>query len=327
MEYEQFLEEIKQMVRERLDADYSIEINTVLKNNSIELDAIVILKKDETISPNIYLNEYFENYKKGATLNEIINEILEIYFHAAKEKEHENFKFESNFDHISDRIFYRVVNYEKNKKLLKDIPNIKFLDLAITFHWLIKDDESGIGCIRVTREYLSHWGITVKELLRIARKNTPLLFPIIIRSMNEVIFDIIKNDLIHTYENSSLIYNHDCIQSELENSSSLLYKQLEDEIENENNIKMYVLSNTKGINGASAMLYKNVIKDFANKINSDLYILPSSIHEIILVPCKNQISYHELSEMVFDVNQTQVSPEEILSNKVYYYNKSNNKIE
>lgn len=328
MVYELFLESIKQMVKERLDESYTIQINSVLKNNSIELDGLVILKKGENISPNIYLNEYYDRYKEGEELNDIVNEILDIYFHAADGEEYGNKILEFKFDEMSEFIFYRVINYSKNKKLLIDIPNIKFLDLAITFHYLIKDDESGIGSIRITREYMNQWGIKVKDLLRIARKNTPILFPASIRSMNEVILDIIQKDMDPFDINNDIPYgSEDHFGDEWDETNLEINKQLVSEMENKNNTKMFILSNTRGINGASVMFYKNVIKDFASKVNSDLYILPSSIHEIILVPYQKHLSIEALTEMVFDVNRTQVSPEEILSDKVYFYDKARNRIE
>lgn len=66
-----------------------------------------------------------------------------------------------------------------------------------------------------------------------------------------------------------------------------------------------------------------IIKDFmdqaAEKIGGDFFILPSSIHEILLVPDDGQKGADELKAMVMDVNATQVSPEERLSDNVYHY--------
>lgn len=51
---------------------------------------------------------------------------------------------------------------------------------------------------------------------------------------------------------------------------------------------MYILSNSKGIHGASTILYPGVLGNFAHRSNEDikqLNILPSSIHEVIFLPC------------------------------------------
>ena len=98
---------------------------------------------------------------------------------------------------------------------------------------------------------------------------------------------------------------------------------------NNNNSKlntMYILSNQKGINGASCLLYENILLDFANQIRSDLYILPSSIHEIILIPYQKETTLQALIEMVRDINCTQVAPEEVLSDSVYRFSREKNAI-
>ena len=49
----------------------------------------------------------------------------------------------------------------------------------------------------------------------------------------------------------------------------------------------------------------------------DLYILPSSVHELILVPAYEYIDVYQLYEMVKEVNDTQVAPEERLTDRAY----------
>ena len=67
------------------------------------------------------------------------------------------------------------------------------------------------------------------------------------------------------------------------------------------------------------ILYQHLLHDFARRIGSDFYILPSSVHEVLLIPADNQISMSTLSSMVRDVNSSQLAREEILSDHVYYY--------
>lgn len=83
---------------------------------------------------------------------------------------------------------------------------------------------------------------------------------------------------------------------------------------------LYVITNTKKLDGACSILYKNNIHELATKLGTDLYILPSSIHECIAL----SVDAVELSDVVGLVetsNRTQVSLDERLSDRVYYYNK------
>ena len=87
-------------------------------------------------------------------------------------------------------------------------------------------------------------------------------------------------------------------------------------------VPMYVLSNKSRINGASCILYKDILKDFAMVVDKDLYVLPSSIHEVILLPSDGTQESEQLKEMVREINQSQVEKEEVLSDSVYYYRRS-----
>ena len=51
------------------------------------------------------------------------------------------------------------------------------------------------------------------------------------------------------------------------------------------------------------------------------YLLPSSIHEMIIVPKDGNISPKELGEMVRNVNETEVAREEVLSDRIYEFDK------
>ena len=52
----------------------------------------------------------------------------------------------------------------------------------------------------------------------------------------------------------------------------------------------------------------------------------SSIHEVILIPAYDHDSYDELTSMVKEVNSTQLSKEEILSDHVYFYSRETGQI-
>ena len=82
---------------------------------------------------------------------------------------------------------------------------------------------------------------------------------------------------------------------------------------------MYVLTNESQFNGAACILYENLLYDFASSIGSDLYILPSSVHEVILIPKNEFPDKDNLSCMVKDINESEVATDEVLSDHVYEY--------
>ena len=57
-----------------------------------------------------------------------------------------------------------------------------------------------------------------------------------------------------------------------------------------------------------------------------MYVIPSSIHELILIPECDEVDPHYIGSMINDVNNNVVPPEEILSYNVYYYSRENRQI-
>ncbi len=304
--YYNFVEDITELIKKKMGDEFEVKCYKVTKNNSLELESLVILKKGESYAPNIYLLPYYEAHLQGEGLLELTNRIIRVFQSYSTPLLSGSFTYQ--YEEMKDSITYRLVNYKKNRKLLESIPYIRYLDLAITFHCLVRDDSDGIGTIRITNEHLVLWKVTGDDLMKQAVANTKNVFPPTIKSMEEVIMGMMK-DSCNTEQGES-VWMEDVIDFPLETESN----------------KMYILSNTKGINGATCILYEDVLREFGDHLRSDFYILPSSIHEVILVPYNHAISKAALNEMVIDVNRTQVSREEILSDRVYFYSRENKAI-
>lgn len=82
---------------------------------------------------------------------------------------------------------------------------------------------------------------------------------------------------------------------------------------------MYVATNEQCSLGAAVMRYPDFREKVRGMIRGDFYILPSSIHEVILVPESFGLEPARMAEMVKEINQTGVAPEEVLSDSVYYF--------
>lgn len=89
---------------------------------------------------------------------------------------------------------------------------------------------------------------------------------------------------------------------------------------------LYIVSNERRTQGAAAIYNMELFKSFAEKLDSDLVIIPSSVHELIVMKYVSGISIYELNNMVKEVNETQVLPEEQLSDHVYIFNRSTNSL-
>ena len=84
---------------------------------------------------------------------------------------------------------------------------------------------------------------------------------------------------------------------------------------------MMVLSNQKNFFGASVILYSEQLRKVSEELGQDLYILPSSVHEVILLPEAGQ-DPDALRATVKRVNETEVRREEVLTDSVYRYDRT-----
>ena len=185
----------------------------------------------------------------------------------------------------------KIVRMEKeNRELLEQMPCIRFLDLAVIFYCLIAVGEEGTASVAVKSEYRKVWDITLPQIYEQAKINTPKLLPYVLQTMLEVLGEL-------------------C-----------------DGMDTSGAVPMYVLTNQLRMNGAACILYPDVLRECSRKIGGDLLILPSSIHEVILMPDHGNGNRAELREMVEEINQTQLEAEEVLSGQVYRYERNTNKI-
>lgn len=88
--------------------------------------------------------------------------------------------------------------------------------------------------------------------------------------------------------------------------------------EMEEDCTIYILTNKDKFRGASAILNKQLLVEFADKYHaSKLVVIPSSIHEMIIMPYTNELSIDDLKSLVANVNLTAVDPTERLTDEVY----------
>ena len=134
MEYREFLENVRKEVESRYDSNVSVTLNHVMKNNGTELDGITIMEKDKNIAPTIYINSFYDRYREGVSLKAVVSEIIRIY-NQNKNSININADYFENYENVRKTIVYKLVNYQKNKKLLEkyfpgDFPPIAYSALT-----------------------------------------------------------------------------------------------------------------------------------------------------------------------------------------------------
>lgn len=292
MEFTNFTTLVRNEVEKRAGENYHVKLNDVVKNNGIILRGITLMQDDSNISPTIYLNPYYDAYENGeTTLGTVIDEVIDTY-ERNKVNRSIDMRFFLDYDSVKTRITYKLINTEKNKELLNDIPHIPFHDLSIVFQCLISGERFGNATILIHNVHLQLWKVNARELYERAMENTPILQGYDVADMNTVLEEMRAFEEIEDTE-----YEEDIQQQ----------------------VPMYVLSNKSRVHGAACILYPDILKDFAAVVEKDLYVLPSSIHEVILLPAEGTEDSEQLKLMVHEINESQVEDEEVLSDSVYFY--------
>jgi hypothetical protein len=292
MEMNEFILKISKAMEKEFGDEYHVELKEVCKNNGVILHGLLIATQGKNVVPTIYLDDFWEAYERGMTFSDIVKHLVEIYQRECNRK-NIDMEFFRKFDCVKDRICAKLINRKENEDRLKSIPYIPFIDLAIVFYYAYQDPDIGEGSILIHNSHLEMWKTNLDVIYGLAKHNTPRLFPYRIYSMEEMIFGIVNEK--------------EPVQGVEE------YREFLDEI------PMKVLSNEQKCHGAICLLYPGVASELATLFPKGFFVLPSSIHELILLPCTGKESPRLLEAMIHDVNRTQVSPEELLCDSLYYF--------
>ena len=278
LSYDSFCAKIEENIQEYFNDEYYVRLNNVRKNNGINLTGLTVGKKSNNISPTIYLEGFYERYKKGEVYAQIVNDLINI-IEKHQTKHRIAMDFFMDFNMVKGNIFFKLVNSKMNEEMLRDIPHREFLDMSLVYYYLVEDrdiieeieSDDMIASILINNSHLVTWGVKEEDIYNEAIINTPNKFAGTIKNIKDVMIEIMLKRVMREKDNDCY-YDENNIANEVNLMLGL------DNVTNES-INMYVLSNNINRFGASAILYNDLLKEFAMNHKSNLYVLPSSIHE------------------------------------------------
>ena len=287
MDYEQFIVVIKEKIALLLSPGMELQIHTNLKNNGTRRTGLFISDKEINISPTIYLEEYYEQFNRGLSIDTIVESVWGVY---------QEVRFENSWDlelvkdlaRVQSKLGYKLINAEKNEELLSTLPHTLFHDLAVVYYILFEVDNHGSATIPITHDFLELWKINISQLHKLAIESAPILLPASFLPMRVVVAELM---------------GFECEEDILEDDF------------------LFVLTNPLRNYGASCLLYPGILEQIACQLGENFYVLPSSVHEVILVPACPEFSVEYFRNMVREINETQVDATEVLSDNIYFYDR------
>lgn len=299
--YEEFKKVVTEVFKDYLPESMQngeVEVKSLYAINK-EMDGLFLrMPVEKSVSPTIYINDMYESYQENNELDYTIRRWANAF---VKKCEREKNRIVKKYKCNKDNIVFQLINTDQNKKMLADVPHREFNDLSIIYRGIIDRREGIVSSTLIDNSFAEMLGLTERDLFTLAVVNTQRLFPPVIKSITEVIKELLIKKGIPVMVADTMV------------------KDIDDDE------PMYVITNSMKINGAASVLYENNLHELAERLESDLYLIPSSVHEMIAVSTKIGDPY-EIAAMIYEANILVVNLEERLSNQVYLYDKEIRKI-
>lgn len=293
-----FITYVKDHIKDYLPPEYQeaeVSVNEVTKSNDRTLTGLTILQLGERAAPTIYLEPLAEGLEHGWPLDAVMQQIAEIQV-TYKDQLPMDISALENYETVRPMLSIQMCDPEMNREYLKDKPHIPCGELAAFYRIEVSADHEGTASVAVTESLMQIWGITKEQLHKDTVQAESARNPVCFCDMNDMM-----SGLAFSMEPDNLFHQEEPLNVGL--------------------APMYVLTNQNKFNGAGVLAHEGVLEKVGALLGSDFYVLPSSIHEVLIVPDNGNMQLAELEDMVREVNATQVELKDQLSDKVQYYDR------
>ena len=291
-------EELMEMIPEELRDGLEIQDAMVLKSNDQKHHGLTFKREESDAAPTIYLDDAYARFTNGEELHTLTAELKDAYLQTLSMPEPQKIDFD--YDKIKDKLTVRLLEIKRNRDFLSGTPYMTVgHGLAMVCDIKMKDGDEGAWRATVTQSMLEGQNYDKRELFIAAMDNAQLIDPPILVDMGQALF---------THEGENLLKRSEPLPPE--------------DVSN-----MYVLSNTGGMLGSAVLFYPDTREHVAEILGEGYCVLPSSQHEVLIIPDSAGIDRGELAEMVKQANQSVVEPKDVLTDTVFHYDRDERKFE
>ena len=281
-----FTDKIVSEIKNYLPADYAaseIILQKCPKPGNQILTGIVMRKPGSKAAPMLYLDELYSSYTSGEIdFPDIFEEIKDIICQDCSCIPTDTGQV-LNWDSARDYIISRFINISNglNEAYLVNRPYTLMdnSNFAVIYDVDFSTPEQMMTS-PITYDLMHGWNVSLQEIDHAARVNNPRLRPVCIDAIGGLL--------------SAMLPNADLLTDVP---------------------LMYVVTNEQCSLGAITVTYDGVDKQLQDLLG-DYYLIPSSVHEMIVVSRSN-FDAATLSEMIHDINRTEVQPCDILDDIPY----------
>ena len=296
MEVKEFIKMIKEELPEFLPdevyKDLVIDDVVVAKMNDQKLHGLTFRPKGSDAAPTLYIDDLYERHENGEDLGFLLVDLANRY----EEARHAPTPpaVDISWETVRDKLTVRLLEKSRNNDFLSNMPYADVGNgLALIVDINMGEDGGGDWRVAVNRNVMKSLGVDKETLFITAMDDSMHIAPPVLTDMSTALFSPEKENMLDRKE----------------------------PLEHGDLSGMYVLTNEAGMLGASTLYYPDVKEKAAELMGSGYYVLPSSIHEVILLPDTMDHDVRDLCDMVKQANRTVVEPKDVLSDNVYHYDR------
>jgi len=290
--------ELMEMLPEELTKGMEIQETTVTKSNDQKHHGLTFRKETSEAAPTIYLDDAYARFTQGEDLHTLTAELKDAYIGSLGMQESQKIDFD--YDKIKDKLTVRLLEIKRNRDFLSDTPYMTVgHGLAMVCDIKMRDGDEGSWRATVTQSMLESQHYDKRELFMAAMDNAQLIDPPILVDMSQALF---------THEGENLMKRDEPLAPEDVGS-------------------MYILSNAGGMLGSAALFYPDTREQIAQVLGESYTVLPSSQHEVLIIPDSAGIPREDLAGMVKQANESVVEAKDVLSDNIFHYDRDEKKFE
>ncbi len=289
MDFKEFTDKLEQNLKVALEdgpMNASVIRHEVEKMQGQSYTALTVSPANSNVGMNINVDSLYEQMQYGASYQNVLSHALNQATAFVEDAPKFDVSSITNYSQAKDKLFVDVVGADRNAEMLSKVPHVQVEDMAMVYRIQVGQRDGEVASALVTNQIMDSFGVTPEQLHQDALANSADIHPAKIQNLSEVLAEMTGMPV-----------------EMIESSAPPLI----------------VVSNEDKIKGASALFYPDMMDQLVKETGGDFFVLPSSIHEVLVMPDNGEMSAEELKAMVTSINGDVVDPADVLTDQVYHF--------
>lgn len=289
MDFKEFVNKLEQDLKDAM-ADISpgatVDVRSVEKLQEGSYTGITISPAGGNVGMNLNANQLFDQMQDGQSYVGVLAVAVSTAERGLHDMPAVDVSELMNYEAAKKYLCFDVVGSDRNADMLEKVPHTDKENISMVYRLQLDSTENGAATVLITNAMMEQFGVTKEQLHADAMENAQEIRPADFRTMAAVMAEMMG---------------------------------MPEEMMADMAPPMYVATNQDKVQGAAVMFYPDFMDQAAKELGGDIFILPSSVHEVLILPDDGNMNAQELKEMVTSINASEVSPEDRLTDSVYHY--------